>query len=87
MTDSFMSNVLGGGIGSFRHLVEHIGVSSKIWTDDMKAHEFDNCPESIDRVATSVEETMNKRSVAEVTRVRDKLTVALLKQKREEEGS
>ena len=76
-----MSNVLGGGAGGFKHLLTTIGATSRVWAADMKAHEFDHSAEAIDRLDASVQEMLEKRSVEEVEKIRDQITIELLKLK------
>ena len=83
ITGPLMANALGGGGGpdGFRHILTHIGATSKVWSDDMKAHEFDHSAEAIDRVNASVQLLLERHPAEKVMRVRDGLTIELLKLK------
>lgn len=80
-----MSNVLGGGAGGFKHLLTHLGPASKVWTEDMKANEFDHSAEAIERLDRSVQEMLKKHPVEIVAKERDDVTIDILKLKQETE--
>ena len=82
VTGPYMSNALGGGPGGFKHLLTTIGMASKAWVDDMRAHEFDHSAESIERLDSSVQDMLTKHKLKEVEKERDELLVELINMKK-----
>ncbi|EHK19702.1 uncharacterized protein TRIVIDRAFT_46955 [Trichoderma virens Gv29-8] len=80
LTGPFMTNALGGG-GSFRHLLEHIGMSAKPWVEDMRKHAFDLTPESLNTLDESVQSWINNVDIGQVERERDQVLLDLMESK------
>lgn len=80
-----MSNVLGGGGGreGFKHTMEHLGPAVQVWLKDMAAHQYEYTPENAAILDKSVQQELDLNDLAEVETQRDRLTIKLLKDKRE----
>lgn len=80
-TGPIMTNVLGGG-GNFRHMVEHLGPASKVWTDDMHKHEFDSSdPKSVNELSNNVEEWVSNIDLETLEKKRDRSMLGLVQEK------
>ncbi|KAK2616926.1 hypothetical protein QQS21_000014 [Conoideocrella luteorostrata] len=81
----FMSNALGGGGGieGFKHLLEHIGSSSRKWVEDMKANAFIPNEQNLNRLVASVDDELKTKDVESLELERDRLLVELFRLKSE----
>ena len=75
-----MTNALGGG-GDFRHLLEHIGIAAKSWTDDMRKHAFELTPDSLDTLDSSVNDWIKNVDIGLLERERDQVLLDLMETK------
>ncbi|RFU76003.1 3-hydroxyacyl- dehyrogenase [Trichoderma arundinaceum] len=86
LTGPLMTNALGGGGSAegFRHLLEHIGVASQIWLEDMRAKEFDWSVDSREKLVEEVAKMFAgmKGTSEELIKQRDEALIELLKLKK-----
>jgi 3-hydroxyacyl-CoA dehydrogenase len=77
----FMANAMGGGGGAegFRHLLEHLGPSTKVWKEDMREKAFSGTPENMDKLTASVQEELEGKDVAALEQQRDRRLIEILK--------
>ena len=80
LTGPFMTNVLGGG-GSFRNLLEHVGMAANSWTEDMQKHAFELTPESLDTLDASVLEWVENVDIRLLEKERDQVLLDLIEKK------
>lgn len=72
-----MTNVLAGD-GNFRHFMEHIGMATKVWAEDMREHAFDLTPESIDVLDVNVKQWIQNVEMDRLVKERDEVLSELL---------
>lgn len=87
LTGPLMTNALGGGgsADGFKHLLEHVGVASQTWLQDMRANEFDWSVASRENLVEEVAKMFAemKGTPEELVKQRDQALIELLRLKKE----
>ena len=80
-----MCNILGGGGGKegFKHLLEHLGPATVVWTKDMNANAFEWTTENKGKLDESVQEWLGKVDMGAIETERDNVLIDIVKLKRE----
>ena len=81
MVGPILANTMGGGgvAEGFTHMLQHIGPASRVWTEDMKKHEFDWSEKSIAALSSSVADELKGKDIKELERKRDEDLVRFFK--------
>ena len=85
VTGPYMCNILGGGGGKegFKHLLEHLGPATRVWTKDMDANAYQWTTENKAILDESVQTWLGKVDVAAIEAERDDALIDLLEMKSE----
>ena len=81
----YMCNILGGGGGKegFKHLLEHLGPATLVWTKDMNANAFQWTTENKAKLDESVQKWLGKVDIAAIEAERDNALIDMVKMKSE----